>query len=113
MRFIYWQRTHTNCSTNEGRWVPNVAQTFLLDEVCHCWREVLIVSLYIVLQNQTTERPCWLVCKRIKNTRVNNKVAITKTMGTHEEEDKHNNACERKRKTENRKKWGDEEEQGL
>lgn len=52
--FLFRHSRHTNCGTNEGRGVPNVAQTFLLDEVCHCWREVLVVSLYIVLQNQTT-----------------------------------------------------------
>lgn len=59
---FFWHRRHTDCSTNERRGVPNVTQTFLLDEVCHCWREILVVGLYVVLQNQTAERTCWLIC---------------------------------------------------
>lgn len=60
---IQVQHSLTNGSPDEGGWVPNVAQTFLLDEVCHRRREVLVVSLHIVLQNQTTERTRRLICE--------------------------------------------------
>lgn len=55
--------TLTDGGTDEGRGVANVVDTFLLDEVGDGWREVLVMGLNIVLQNQTAERASRLVWK--------------------------------------------------
>lgn len=43
----------TNGGTDKWRGVTDVVETFLLDEVGHGWREVLVVCLDIVFQYQT------------------------------------------------------------
>lgn len=51
----------TDGGTDERRGVTDVVEAFLLDEVSNSWGEILVVGLNIVLQNQTAQRPSWLI----------------------------------------------------
>lgn len=51
----------TDCGPDEGRRIPDVLEALALDEIRHAVWEVVIVSLDIVLQNQSTQGSGWLV----------------------------------------------------
>lgn len=53
----------TDGGADERRRVSDVVETLSLDEVGHGRREVLVVSLHVVLENQTAQRTCGLVCR--------------------------------------------------
>lgn len=53
----------TNSGSDEWGRITNVVQTLSLDEICHGRRKVLVVSLHIVLQDQTAEGASRLILK--------------------------------------------------
>ena len=53
--------TLTNSGSDERGRITDVVQTLSLDEICHGRWKVLVVSLHIVLQDQTAEGASWLV----------------------------------------------------
>lgn len=57
-------QTPTDRGSDERRRVSDVVQAFSFDEVRHVGREVLVVGLHIVLQDQAAERTGGLVFKR-------------------------------------------------
>lgn len=58
----------TNGGSDEWGRITNVVQTLSLDEICHGRRKVLVVSLHIVLQDQTAEGASRLVLKKTGKT---------------------------------------------
>lgn len=57
IRFRFLAQAPTDSSSDERRRVSDVVEAFSFDEVSHIGREVLVMSLHVVLQNQTAERP--------------------------------------------------------
>lgn len=57
-------QTPTDRGSDERRGVSDVVQAFSFDEVGHVGREVLVVGLHIVLQDQAAQRTGGLVLKR-------------------------------------------------
>lgn len=57
-------QTPTDRGSDERRRVSDVVQAFSFDEVRHVGREVLVVGLHIVLQDQAAQRTGGLVLKR-------------------------------------------------
>lgn len=57
-------QTPTDRGSDERRRVSDVVQAFSFDEVRHVGREVLVVGLHIVLQDQAAQRAGGLVLKK-------------------------------------------------
>lgn len=57
-------QTPTDRGSDERRRVSDVVQAFSFDEVRHVGREVLVVGLHVVLQDQTAQRTGGLVLKK-------------------------------------------------
>lgn len=63
LHFSFSVKTPTDRSSDERWRVSDVVEAFSFDEVSHSGREVMVVSLNIVLQDQTAERASGLVLK--------------------------------------------------
>lgn len=61
---LFLTQTPTDRSSDQRRRVSDVVQAFSFDEVSHVGREVLVVSLNIVLQYETAQGASGLVLRR-------------------------------------------------
>ena len=52
----------TDSGADERGGVSDVVEAFLFDEVGHRRREVLVVSLHVILQDQTAQGTSGLIC---------------------------------------------------
>lgn len=59
---------HTHSGPDEGRWISNVLETLVLDEIRNTIGEVLIVGFDVVLQYQTTQGPRWFICSEWRDS---------------------------------------------